>query len=95
MVSICKKLDMITAAELRALQESDSTLGGTRQAADGEPTSARSDFLWQNGLLYRRWQPAGQPPDAVVEQLVLPQAYRDTVQQNLQEMLAAGFIEPS
>ena len=51
----------IPAAELRALQESDSTLGGTRQAADGEP-SAQSGFLWQNGLLYRRWQPAGQPP---------------------------------
>ena len=82
----------IPAAELHALQESDSTLGGTRQAADGEPTSARSGFLWQNGLLYRRWQPAGQPPDAVVEQLVLPHTCRPTVLQLAHTIPLAGHL---
>ena len=52
-----RELD-IPAEDLRALQESDSTLDHARSVADGTPTPAAGErFFRRDGVLYRRYSP--------------------------------------
>ncbi len=72
----------VPAEEFQRLQAGDMMLEASRLAADGKPSSAGTGFLWKDGLLYRRWQPAGRSTDMTVEQLVLPLTCRQTVLQH-------------
>ena len=70
----------ISADDLRALQDADTSLQNARTVADGGPTAgAGENFLRREGLLYRRYTPPGKGEDAQVEQLALPTQCRPAV----------------
>ena len=78
------------AEDLRALQESDSTLDHARSVADGAPTPASGErFFRRDGVLYRRYSPPG---GEEVEQLVLPMPCRPTVLRLAHNIPLAGHL---
>ena len=70
----------VTPEELRKLQDSDESLDRLRLIADGAPSVAAGEqFFRQDGLVYRRYTPAGSNEDAhSVDQLVLPTQLRQS-----------------
>lgn len=68
------------------LQHSDSTLETARSAADGK----LQGFFWEDGLLYRWWTP--QKDEEAIQQLVLPQQYRQSVLETAHSIPMAGHL---
>ena len=71
----------MTATELRDAQQEDPTLAIARGVAEGnKDLSGGEGFYYQDGLLYRHWEPKGQVHGAgSFEQIVLPLKTRDAV----------------
>ena len=84
----------LSAEELKELQRTDDSLEVVRQPTSGQPnTVAGTGFLVQDGLLLRRWTPAGaDDPDMEVEQLVLPRQRRKAVLQLAHQIPLAGHL---
>ena len=84
----------ISAAEMKELQEMDGSLAAVRLAARGQPsTVAGTGFLERDGLLLRRWKPAGSGDlDREVEQLVLSVQCRKAVLQLAHQIPLAGHL---
>ena len=79
--------------ELKKQQDTDETLAGVREAADGQPSTAGVGFFRKEGLVYRRWTPPGRDADLMtVEQLVLPRQYRGTVLELAHAVPMAGHL---
>ena len=80
----------ILAEDLRALQESDSTLDHTCSVADDTPTSATGEqFFRCDGVLYQCYSPPG---GEKVEQLVLPMPCQPTVLRLAHNIPLAGHL---
>lgn len=71
---------------LRAAQQEDPTLQVIREQGD-EPYS---NFVTEQGLLYRKWQP--HKNDEPIQQLVLPQNYCNTTLKMAHAILLAGHL---
>ena len=74
------------AAKLSELQHSDQTLETARSAADEKSKG----FFWEDGLLYRMWTP--EKDDEPVQQLALPQQYRQSVLKTAHSIPMAGHL---
>ena len=84
---------MLGKDELKKQQDTDKTLAGVREAADGQPSTAGVGFFRKEGLVYRRWTPPGRDADLMtVEQLVLPRQYRGTVLELAHAVPMAGHL---
>ena len=83
----------VSAEKLRELQENDTTLLKVRQSAYSNVNpSVDNPFHWQDGLLYRQWQPHGQDTEQVVSQLVLPKQCREKVLMLAHSIPMAGHL---
>ena len=58
----------------------------------GEQAEGRAKFLYQDGLLYRKWSPDSSSDVNACEQLVLPKQYRPAFLQIAHDVLAAGHM---
>ena len=85
------RLDM-SPEEMKRLQASDSTLKGIREVVEAHELKSGVGFFRKNGLLYRRWEPKGRDKDMFVEQLVLPQKYRNIVMKLAHGIPLAGHL---
>ena len=83
----------VTAAELKKMQEDDTTLEEIRKAAGGEANSAVMGFLQRDGLLYRQWTPTNRKDEMVIEQLVIPVKYGKTILDLEHQIPMAGQIK--
>ena len=80
----------ISKEHLKELQDKDSSLYTVRQAAS-HPNSG--GCFYKDGLLYRRWCPAGRDPELMeVEQLVLPVECRQKVMLIAHSIPIAGHL---
>ena len=89
------ELDVLqaTPAELRRLQQEDTSLISVREKAGGAEDGTRVYFYYQAGLLYRHWSP--QKEDREVQacnQLVLPQPCRGVVLRLAHDIPMAGHL---
>ena len=77
---------------MKRLQEQDISLTRAREVAESEETE--SMFFKREGLLYRRWTPAGCGVDLEreIEQLILPEKCRRTVLKLAHEIPIAGHL---
>ena len=84
----------VTPEELRRLQDSDESLDRPRLIADGALSAAAGEqFFRQDGLVYRRYTPAGSDGDAhSVDQLVLPTQLRPAVLRLAHDIPMAGHL---
>ena len=82
----------VTAADLKKMQEDDTTLEEIRKAADGEASSAGMVFFQRDGLLYRQWTPPNRRDEMVIEQLVIPVKYRKTILDLAHQIPMAGHM---
>ena len=80
--------------ELRRLQDKDESLDRPRLIADGAlSTAAGEQFFRQEGLVYRRYTPAGSNEDAhSVDQLVLPTQLRLAVLRLAHDIPMVGHL---
>ena len=85
-------LDM-SPEELRRLQDSDPSLAKARKVADGQPSTAAGEgFFRKDGLLYRKWTPAGRDNDMSVDQILLPKSCRQHVLHLAHTIPLAGHL---
>ena len=65
--------------ELIELQRTDDTLETVRKEASGQTEAVDSGLFERDGVIYRRWIPAGGIPGQPIDQIVLPKNYRRKV----------------
>ena len=69
----------VSGNDLRRMQKEDETLKSVRKAAEGKTELVDSGYYEKDGLLYRRWIPAGGSVEEQRDQIVLPKECRQTV----------------
>ena len=83
----------ISSTMLKELQATDPTLKKIRESVSVRESEFGVGFYFRDGLIYRRWIPAGREGDvAAVEQLVLPQKCRRTVMMLAHSIPMAGHL---
>ena len=83
----------VSAAQLRELKQTDSTLSKVRQSANSDvDCPVDKPYFWQDGLLFHHWKPHGQDTDMVVNQLVLPMQFREKVLTLAHSVTLAGHL---
>ena len=65
--------------ELIELQRTDDTLETVRKEASEKTEAVHSGLFERDGVIYRRWIPAGGIPGQPIDQIVLPKNYRRKV----------------
>ena len=75
-------------ARLEQLQSTYETLAGVRaQATEGEESAA--GYFKRDGVIYRKWQPAG---EAAVDQIILPKEYQKKILSVAHTIPIAGHL---
>ena len=81
---------IVDTKKLKHLQANDPTLSRIKEQAERD----KRDCFWQDGLLYRRWNPTENEgvDNMVVNQLVLPVQCRESLMKSAHAIPASGHL---
>ena len=83
--------DKVTKDDLQRMQKEDPTLAVVREMANETTTPQVNSFYWEDGLMYRKWQPRGQEKEEV-DQIILPKECRQKVLELAHAIPLAGHL---